>query len=216
MNSSNKGLIILVIILGLLVVGLSGYIVYDKVLKYNSKEEMNSNKENLLTEAEAKVILKDLEEKYYEYYRVKNAETYCGDLDRNDNLSFGSNETMNLRIYNSSKTFKTISELKDYLSNIMVNDLMPKNFDNGVSYIEKDGKLYCQSSQKGLDGFRDYDKETEYNIVSIKSDTIVSNVLLWALYMGDEDSIKRDAKITIVKNESGKWLVSNYEIMPLQ
>ena len=65
----------------------------------------------------------------------------------------------------------------------------------------------------GLDVFRDYGKETEYNIVSIKSDTIVSNVLLWALYMGDEDSIKRDAKIAIVKNESGKWLVSNYEII---
>ena len=58
--------------------------------------------------------MKELEEKYYEYARVRNLAAYCGETDNNDYISFGSYETQDFRDYWASTEFKSISELREY------------------------------------------------------------------------------------------------------
>lgn len=228
MNRNNKWLIILVIILGLLVVGLSSYIVYDKVLKNDTKEETNSNKddaepngdvennssssnEDILTEIEAKVILKDLDEKYYPYHTSLGP--FCGEFNRDDYISFGESGIQDFRDYWASKTFKTISELKEYLSNIMVNDSIPKYIDDGVSYIEKDGKLYCLLAHKGGGIMRNYDVDAEYKIQKLTESEISADVVFCGQDMGEMECSDKNLTLTIIKDSNKKWLVSNYKII---
>lgn len=227
-NKKEKNLICIIAVLGLLVIGMGSYIVYDKVIGNDINENNNisadnddmnndvdnvGDKENLLSEEDAKLILKELEEKYYEYARVRNLAAYCGETDNNDYISFGSYETQDFRDYWASTEFKSISELREYFDDLMIDELKPNTlFDNGVSYIEKDGKLYCQLSHKDLAGDRDLSKTVQYSIVSIKTNSIVADVVFWANYLGYYDSIERDATITIIRNENGKWLVSDYKI----
>ena len=220
MNKSNKGLIILVIILGLLVVGLSSYIIYDKVLKDNPKQETNSNnennlssidKENLLTEDEAKAILKELDEKYYLYHTFLGP--YCGETDYNDYISFGSYENNDFRDYWVSKTFKNISELKEYLKTIMVWNSIPKYIDDGVSYIEKDGKLYCQLAHKGGGIMRNYDIDAKYKIQKLTESEISADVVFCGQDMGEMECSDKNLTLSIIKDSNEKWLVSNYKII---
>ena len=43
---NNKNLIIVIVVLSLLVVGLGGYIVYDKLIKVELQHETNNNQNN--------------------------------------------------------------------------------------------------------------------------------------------------------------------------
>ena len=224
MNKVNKILIIIIIILSLLLIGLGSYIVYIKVINndinidnnytHNNENIIDDNDDNiygtLLTNNEAMIILKELEEKYYDYVRSYNLFTYCGKIDNDDYISFGSYETNDFRDYWASTQFKSINELKEYYKSIMVDELIPSYIDNGISYIEQNGKLYCEIAHKGGGFSRDYDVEATYNITSIKENSIVSDVTFWGYDMSDELSSLK-AVITIVKNNDNKWLVSDYE-----
>ena len=77
---NNKGLVIITIILGVLVVLMGGYIVYDKVLNQNNNSESKENKEKVAKRYMAKglefdsvIIYTDKDNKYtndekYLYY----------------------------------------------------------------------------------------------------------------------------------------------------
>lgn len=68
MEKKNTGLIILIIVLSILVVGLGGYIVYDKVFT-KEKEEVSTKNE---TKEEAKIELSNAElEEYLSYVPIK-------------------------------------------------------------------------------------------------------------------------------------------------
>lgn len=208
MNKVCKGLIVLVIILSLLVVGLGGYIVYDKVFENALNVD---NNELLLTEYEAKDIVKQLDEKYYSFYTTLGP--YCGEYNRDDYISFGSYETGDFRDYWRSAQFTSISELKGYLELIMIDDLVPKYINDGVSYIEQDGKLYCQLAHKGGGITRNYDVDAEYNIRSITIDKIVSDVVFCGSEMGEDECSDKNLSITIVKDVNDNWLVSEYKLI---
>lgn len=84
MEKDNKGLIVLVVILSLLVVGLGGYIIYDKVIDVEDKKEiLNNNKEDNNVEGneeennDNKVDVSKFYEKYsgkYEYSLSRTVE----------------------------------------------------------------------------------------------------------------------------------------------
>lgn len=217
MNKKTKFFIVVIVILSLLVISYGSFmnkidtIFDDNNIVDNDVIMDDLEQESLLSNDDAKIIVKELEEKYYEYARVRNLEAYCGKTDSNDYISFGSYETNDFRDYWASTQFKSISDLRKYFDELMIEELKPSTIDNGFSYIEQDDKLYCQLSHKGLDGFRDYEKESEYNIISINSDMIVANVSFFAFYMGENGSIKREAMITVIKDYNDRWLVSNYE-----
>lgn len=236
MNKVNKGLVAIIIILTFFVLCLGGYIVYDKILSENSNtnneinsddtnydkeveednqdvniNDMNqSNKENTFDEDEMLKIVMDVTKKYFEY--INSLGPYCGELDWDDYISFGSYETKDFRDYNASKKFNSINEIKEYYKSFMVEDLFPKYLNNGVSYIEQNGKLYCQLSHKGC-GNTYNEEESYYVIKSVTESTIVSSVNLASQTCGSGEIYDRwEGNVTIIKNSEGNWIISKYNV----
>ena len=153
-----NGLIVLIIILSILVIGLSGFIIYDKVLSNNKSEnkiiENNNNQENndeqilvTLPEQEAKEIIETRTEIANDFFERYN--TYCGPdgsildneiiIDNNDNFA-----------YYSINNYNTFSELEDYLLQFITKDTLYSNeYYDQNNYIEKNNKLYCKVLPKG-------------------------------------------------------------------
>ncbi len=217
MEKKNTGLIILVVILSVLIVGLSGYIVYDKILNKNDMDSTMSDNENnvddnvnsddTLSNAEALVIVNELAEKYFTY--IHSLGPYCGEFNSHDYISFGSYETQDFRDYWASTSFKSKNELKEYYKSIMIEELFPSYLDNEVSYLEQDGKLYCQLSHKG-NGYI-YNKErSSFKINSINNNSIIAEVVLAS---NQVDYInKREGTIEITKNSDDIWVISKYNV----
>lgn len=212
MNKVNKGLIVIIVLLTILLLSLGGYIIYDKVLREdNNVNDLDDNMDDivLLNENEALEIARDITEKYFKYYH--DLGPYCGERDNEDYISFGSYETQDFRDYNASLKYKSINEIKEYYESFMVEGLLPKYLDNGVSYIEQDGKLYCQLSHKGCGDIYN-ENESSYTINNIEEDTISVNVILASNTCGDYLN-KREGKIVIVKDNLGVWKIKEYDVM---
>lgn len=218
---NNRLLIVLVVILVFLVLGLSGFIVYDKVLRvgnytdseYNNDIDVdndinNSSDKELLSNNEALIIVKELTKKYFDYRHSLGP--YCGETNSGDYISFGSYETHDFRDYIASNTFRNINNIKWYYNSIMTDELMPSYLNDGVSYIEQDGKLYCLLSHKGC---REVYKEesSTFNIISIDNYKIIFDVTLSSETCGPMLS-KRKGTIEIIKNKDSNWVISKYDV----
>lgn len=218
MNKVNKGLVVIIVILLIIVLCLGGYIVYDKVLKEDNndvnniedvnQDDTNQNGDSVLNENEALQIVKDVTKKYFEY--IHSLGPYCGELDWDDYISFGSYETNDFRDYNASKKFNSINEIREYYQSFMVENLFPKYLNDGVSYLEKDSKLYCKLSHKGCGNT--YKEDASYYVIdSLNENTIVSSVILASETCGELYD-KWEGKVTVVKDSAGNWLISGYNV----
>lgn len=205
---SNKILVVLIIILSISVLILSGYVLYDKLLDKDSDMIDNNDNGGLLSDDEALNIVKELTKKYFPYEHSLGP--YCGDTDYNDYISFGSYETMNFRDYTASTTYKSINDIKKYFEIIMIEKLMPKYLDDGVSYIEQDGKLYCQLSHKGC-GDMYKEESSTFNINSIDNDKISFDVILASETCGSLLT-RRKGTIEIIKNKDNNFVISKYDV----
>ena len=177
-----------------------------------SKENVNNDSDNntlLLTNDEALSVSKELVKKYFEYNHALGP--YCGEINGQDYLSFGSYETQDFRDYSASVDFKSIDELKKYFATFMVQDLFPKYLNDGVSYLEKDGKLYCQLSHKGP-GETYNESKSFYVINSMDGNKIVVGVILISDVVENVTNT-REGIVEIVKNSEGNWLISKYDVM---
>ena len=215
MNKTNKVLVVLVIVLSVLVLALSGYVIYDKVMKEddtfteqkNNTDDTSSN--TVLPENEALTLIKNLAKRYFEYSTSLGA--YCGETDHDDYISFGSYETQDFRDYCASTTYSSISELKAYYESVMTKELLPSYLDNGVSYIEKDGKLYCQLPHKGC-GDTYKEEASLFVINTIQSDRIAADVILSSETCGPLLT-SREGNIEITKKSDGNWVISKYDVV---
>lgn len=204
MKQKNGNLIVIIIVLSLLVCGLVGYIVCDKLF---DNEDTNRDGE-VLSDLEALSIAKNQIKKYFEYNHSLGV--YCGEYDQDDYIEFGSYENGDYRDYNASKIFKSINELKNYLVSFMVEGLYPTYLNDGKSYLEQNGKLYCQLPHKGgADRYNESD--SKYEITSITSNSIVLKVSLVSDVMANMQN-KREGTVKLVKNSVGNWLVSEYNV----
>ena len=165
------------------------------------------NEDAVLGFDEATKIVKELMKEYCDYHYSLGA--YCGGYDIDDYLSFGSYEAQNFRDYNASVNFKSIDELKKYFRTIMVEELLPKYLDDGVSYLEKDGKLYCQLSHKGPGMVYD-EAGSVYSISIIEKDKIVVNAVISAGSGGSILTLK--GNIEFIKNSESNWVISKYDV----
>jgi len=219
---NNRILVVLVVILSFLVLGLSGLIVYDKVLSrdnYTAPEHNNdidvnddvdnNNNKELISSNEAIIIIKDLTKKYFEYKHSLGP--YCGEMNRNDYIEFGSYETQDFRDYWASTTFKSINDLKEYYKSIMTEDLLPTYLNNGVAYLEQDGKLYCQLSHKGC-GDTYKEQLSTFDISSIDNNKVIFNVVLSSETCGPSIN-ERKGTIEIIKNQNKTWVISKYDVL---
>lgn len=212
---SNKVLVVLIIVLSILVLMLGGYVLYDKVL---DKDDSNNSDDIIsddgyetgsvgMSNEEALLIVKNLTKKYFEYKHSLGP--YCGDADYNDYVSFGSYETMDFRDYWVSTTYSSISEIREYYESIMTKELLPSYLDDGVSYIEQDGKLYCQLAHKGCGDVYMEDDST-FTITNVNDNSIIAEVILSS--DACEQINRREGTIEIIKNENGNWVISKYDV----
>lgn len=233
MNKVNKILIGIVVILGLLVIVMGSYIIYDKVMYKDMKKDNNNILDNnndvndivddnnndvsidILNSSDvddAIKIVRGVTKKYLDY--EYSLGIYCGEFDRDSYFTTGSSETRDFRQYSASKQFNNLFELKEYYKSIMVGELIPKYITeavvDGVSFIERDGKLYCQLSGKGC-GLQYNEDDSYYMIDSISENIIVSSVIIVSNECGGLQSQSR-GNVTLVKDDSGNWLMSKYDV----
>lgn len=201
-KKSNTGKIILIVVLvmlilfggSLLLLSSMGYVRFGK--ESNHEEITKDDNTCLLSEDSALSIVRDKVPRYLEYYYSFGV--YCGELDKEDYISFGSYENNDFRDYYASVKFNSIDELKKYYSSFMIDDLFSNRINDENSYIEQNGKLYCELYHNDFDAT--YDDES-FIINSIDENKIVSEFL-----PGSFDPIT----IVITKNSMGNWLVSDY------
>lgn len=197
-----KVLVIVAILLGVAVLGLSGYIVYDKVLNNNVDSEKNNNGE-LLTAEEAITEGKRLYDKATEIYSVWVLRPYCGvatsDIQNQELVKLGDSGYGNGNYYKSN--FSSLDSLKDYLkqwlSGEIVNDKVRKSYEwndktyydyvedtsllysgddyTYVDYVLKDGSLYCRFDV-GKGWLSLYQDEYDIEVDSIENNKITYTI----------------------------------------
>lgn len=112
----------------------------------------------------------------------------------------------------------------DYINNIkqyFTEEYYKKNFEDKYAatsksftsndgtilyyYYEKDGALYCASTNKGGDIGRDDMKELNYNIINVNNEEIEASIEIVWNYDKEKANIK-------VINDNGDWKISSYEV----
>lgn len=224
MEKKNIGMKISIIILCLLVVGLTGYILYDKVLSNdNSNNNIIDNSDNnqqlgsnRLSNDEALIILKD---SYNDVVRhiFNEGVSYCGEYDYDDDIDLNITSEFS---FSKSATFNSIEELDSYVKKYLTEELLSTTrynqsvTFNGVttnSYYEKDGNLYCNNWNKGSNMLlATFSKnESNYEILSINNDSFVGKINA-VYYDVDNNKSLLKIKLTIIKR-NGNWLIDSYE-----
>ncbi len=204
MENKNTGLKVFVIVLSVLVVALSGYIVYDKVLNnkdvdnnYNDLRD-NSNNESSITKDE----IIELFEFVYNYY--EKPVLYCGEsksvIDINDEMH-GYYESSEFNTYD-----EMINKLKKYMSNEVIKNKQGFAATNKNFYKENNGKLYCQDSYKGyMYGHGNIDIE----ITSQNENKIYCIATMELIDMSNNKTYDKVDK-TLEKNNNN-WIITSYE-----
>lgn len=199
-KKNNSGLYIFLVILILIVIGLGGYIVYDKVLNKNDINNSNDDLvEEVLSQKEATTITNDLVKKAIEIYEGNILFPYCGETDDNDILEFkidGNDSRYVASMFNSLVDLK--SYLANYLSSNLANEIVTEdvsdinNLEYYSNYIEKEGKLYCRRHTGK--GYLTY-YTGNYNIenLEIEKDKISGNIIYE--HLKDYDSNSKNACI---------------------
>lgn len=214
MENKNTGLKIMVVILCLLVVGLSGYIVYDKVLSdekenvqdMNGNENNNENKDgndvftsnHVELDENTKSELKKVFKFVYDYYDWGNA--YCGTYGQG---GIESNGVIHYTVSGQYSSYnEMINHLKEYMTEHVIYGVYSMSSD---TYIEKDGKLYCPDFGKG-------DSLYQLEDISIKNSNpyethIYTTIETKLVY---EDTMYETYKVTFEKRDN-RWIISSYE-----
>lgn len=210
-KNKEKVLIIIICILLLIIGTLIGYIISTKTSNPNNTnnniiENNKDNQQQLLSEDEALTISKEVTKKYFEFKHYLGA--FCGDVNSQDYISFGSYETKDFRDYWASTSYKNINELKTYLNSIMSEKLLPNYLNNNVSYIEQNGKLYCQLAHKGP-GETYNENLSTFNVLNINRDTINLKVTLVSDVVNSHNT--RTGNITI-KKSNDIWVIDEYNV----
>ena len=235
MKENNKGVIVLLIVIIVMLVALCVLFATGTIsLNVNStnNNESSNNQQNInydktidnattnKTDYDADAIAKEkMPIAVVIANQTKIGSTYCGNFDYSDQITVDTDVEYVKVIMDASSKFKTLNELKEYLAKNLSSDLINKYFKTKEnSYLEKDGKLYCQSSHKGIEWIS-VANETDVNGKNPITYTILNktensfDVKIDAKYglMGEEE---RNQLVTInatIVKENGNWLVSKYE-----
>lgn len=149
----------------------------------------------------------------------KTDSVYCGAFVDDDMITIDTNIDYVKIIMDASSKFKTLEELKNHLKNNLSEEIINNYFKTKEnSYLEKDGKLYCQRAHKGIEWIftSNEDKINELNPITYTISNKQTNsfdIKIEAKY-GFMGSTERDQLVTIngtIVKENGNWLVSKYE-----
>lgn len=212
MERKIKILIGVIVILSLLVLGLGGYILYDKVLKIDNNlnndtnvEENNDNKVNE-ENSTTQVLEESVKKKFlfvYNFFDTPN--TYCGDTndnDRNTTSKVPSNGFI------ASTEFTSYDEMIDYLKKYITEELIfRKAQEKNERYVEQEGKLYCEDLGKGGNIYQIKDVEIEIKMVN-SSQTIAQVTAIMELF--NDESVRYEEKYDLIIDDSNGGIVTLY------
>jgi len=202
---NNKWKNILIIILLSIIIGLIGFIVYDKVLSKDIKEETNNtNNETKLSEDDARKIVKEKAKMVFNY---ANALTpYCGERSENDYI--GNDESQ--RWY-ASTTYANKNELLNYLRTFMSDEVINEYSQEKVwtepIFKEENNKLYCYSP--GIGGGNHYiDGKSSYQILNVTENSIDA---IGNIFFTNYDEMRFDTTvIRLEKSKNDNWVMVSY------
>lgn len=228
----NKKLKIIIFILLLTILGLTSYIVYDKVQKNdeisNIKNETaeNKNDEEKTNNENEEDIIENKNDDYnneitdlslineltnvfkfvYDYFDSGNA--YCGGFKYTERIYSGDNPNG----YYESITYRTYNEMIEDLKNYMSENVIYKRYNTEeeykANYIEQDNKLYCGDFGKGGNIYQ------PENIVIKNSkqqeNKIITTIELELSTMNDGPNIFDNYEVSFEKYNN-KWIIISYE-----
>lgn len=150
-----------------------------------------------------------------------NAMTYCGGFEQDDTIIVDTDDEYAKITMDASSKFKTLDELRNHLKKNISEELINKYFKTKEnSYLEKNGKLYCQSAHKGFEWILvrnedriNEDNPIEYTILNKRQDSFDVKIEVKYGFMGSDE---RDQLITInatITKTNSNWLVTKYEQM---
>ncbi len=206
-NKSNKGLIALVVILLVAVLGLTSYIVYDKVLS-KEKEEKEKVEEivekDLLSEEEALSIGNELWEYAHRTYWGGEPVWKSHDGEVNE---YGGRpiicDTTKEEV--KQKYTKDVEIFMDDVSSSNEEDTLKLSIDE---FIPSNA---CSGAGRG--GLQNY-KETNLSVKEIKEDEII--FIATSEYCGSSfchestETVKELKKDFIIQKENDKWLIASF------
>lgn len=226
MEKKNTGLIVLVVILSLLVVGLGGYIVYDKVLSKedsninndvkdndniqnntDNNENNNTSNDNTNDDLDLSKKLKSVFGSIYDFMISPNP--YCGKRSSDDKISAEGG-----LYYYASTEFSSYQEMIDKFKKYASEEVLTRGGTTKQYYLEKDGKLYCKDHGKGKvlgyrDAFINISEETDNRVVA---DVIA--VLATDMWENNPDTISyyiEDYKVVFEKNSNNEFIITSME-----
>ena len=198
MKNKYIGLKIIIIILSILVVTLSGYIIYDKVLNDKEIQEENNNNNNKgISEEEIKEIFKFV----YSYYELPIV--YCGKTDNTLVQIYGATRK-------ASTEFTTYEEmlnsLKKYMSTDVIVDKSAFAATTKEYYLEQDDKLYCEETYKGY----------PYGLGNIELEITIQNEnkvdCIATMELTDMSNNKTYDKVNITLEKiNNNWIITSYD-----
>ena len=222
-RKSNVGTIIMIIVIVLL--SLFVYLLATKRIDFNNKNDdlvedntnIDNNKNNndkddkTISKEEAITISK---EKIPVMISLANQKRglygYCGEFDEDaDYLTVGDNT------YDLSSKFKSIDEIKNYLSDYISDDLINEYFDKD-RYQEKDNKLYCMVAHKGVDlaYLRNENminsRNIQYSVLNLGSDSFDVEVVISYYSVGDNTPSNLLTISSKIEKIDGKYVVTKY------
>lgn len=196
---------IIIIILSLIVVGLIGYITYDKL---SSKDNTPSEEKgtNIVETKNYDELIKEIEPVFefaYNYFDVGSV--YCGELNYGDYIKGTKTPSNGFRASKEYKSYQAmINYLKQYMSEEVINQ---KNSIKEEYYLEQNGKLYCEDLGKGGNIY-----QPENIIYQIKSsnNNIINVLAAVELSAGEYDKDYKNYNVTFTKIDN-KWIITSYE-----
>ena len=220
-KKNNNGVIVGIligIVIMLLVVGglfLTNTISFNSKSGANEKASSNNNSNHNIEQSNSSESI-DYEqiakEKIPELIVIAHKANYSGKINSEDNFTENSD---GLRYYVASSDYKSISDLKQHLSELLSSDLISKYFNlNEPYYIEKDNKLYSMSSMKdcGFDFIYDDTKlksDAEYKLIN-KTD-VSFDVEVNVPYTVSCDNKQLELIVTATISKIGSnWLITKY------
>lgn len=212
MEKKIKILIGVIVILSLLVLGLGGYILYDKVLKIDNNlnndtnvEENNDNKVNE-ENSTTQVLEESVKKKFlfvYNFFDTSN--TYCGDTNDNDRITTSKVPSNG---FVASTEFTSYDEMIDYLKKHMSEKIIFEMVqEKNERYVEQDGKLYCEDLGKGGNIYQIKDVEIEIKMVNSEQ-TMAQVTTIMELF--NDESVTYEEKYDLIIDDLNGGIVTLY------
>lgn len=181
MDNKNKGLIILVVILSLFIIGLGGFIVYDKIL---NNEVVNNQEEKTKSNNNYELFAQNLKDQFSKYDNNNKNYLYVNSSIIKDGyeIYLNKNQTLYVKYYNKELDAK-YGEYK-IADNVLSFNVVPSDQGPGnmLYFINENGTVGSADTEYGINTNNQITikKDIGYkNIVSIISGTFgdgLSNV----------------------------------------